>query len=72
MSAWGMDLDSWTPDDNARRLATLLATLVGMFVFVALWLGAGLHVLLALVCGAVVASLVWFLARPLLRRWLRR
>ena len=67
-----MDLDSWTPDDNARRLATLIATGAGMFAFVALWLGAVLNALLALFAGAGLGMVVWFLVRRLLLVWFRR
>ncbi|GGK24966.1 hypothetical protein GCM10008955_18290 [Deinococcus malanensis] len=67
-----MDLDSWTPDDNARRLATLIATGVGVFAFVALWLGAALNVVLALLAGAGLGVVVWFLVRRLLLSWFRR
>lgn len=67
-----MDLDSWTPDDNARRLATLIATGTGMFAFVALWLGASVHVLLGLLLGAGLGVVVWFIVRRLLLAWFRR
>lgn len=67
-----MDLDSWTPDDNARRLATVIATAAGMFAFVALWLGADFYVLLALLAGAGLGVVVWFIARRLLLVWFRR
>lgn len=62
-----MDLESWKPEDNARRFATLLATALGAFVFVALWLGLELNPLLALVAGVATP----FLAQPLLRLLLR-
>ncbi|WP_189069090.1 hypothetical protein [Deinococcus radiotolerans] len=67
-----MDLNSWTPDDNARRFATLIATASAVFTFLALWMGAAWHPLLALLLAAVDAVIVWVLARAVLRAYFRR
>ena len=67
-----MDLESWTPVDNARRLATLIAVGAAMFSFLALWLGAMWHPLLALPGGVVIGGLLWAAAFPLLRALFRR
>ncbi|WP_291432538.1 hypothetical protein [Deinococcus sp.] len=67
-----MDLESWTPVDNARRLATLIAVGAAMFSFLALWLGVAWHPLLALASGVVIGVLVWAAAFPLLRALFRR
>lgn len=67
-----MDLNSWTPDDNARRFATLIATASAVFTFLALWLGAGWNPLLALLLAAVDAVIVWLVARAALRAYFRR
>lgn len=67
-----MDLNSWTPDDNARRFATLIATASAVFTFLALWMGAALHPLLALLLAAVDAVIVWLVARAALRVYFRR
>lgn len=54
-----MDLNSWKPDDNTRRFATLVATAAGVFAFAALWLGLGWNVVLALVAGVGAGALSW-------------
>lgn len=63
----GMDLESWKPDDNARRFATLIATALGVFVFVALWLGLTWNPLMAALAGAAAGIVL----RPLLALLLR-
>ena len=67
-----MDLESWTPVDNARRLATLIAVGAAMFSLMALWLGAAWHPLLALLAAALTGVLVWAASFRLLRYLLRR
>ncbi|THF70161.1 hypothetical protein E7T06_08925 [Deinococcus sp. Arct2-2] len=62
-----MDLESWKPDDNARRLATLIGSFGGVFAFVALWMGLSLNPFLALLCGVVIGLVLFALLRPLLR-----
>jgi hypothetical protein len=67
-----MDLESWKPDDNARRLATLIGSFGGVFAFVALWMGLALNPLLALLSGVGLGLLLFALLRPLLRGLFRR
>ncbi|MDB5044431.1 MAG: hypothetical protein JWQ08_481 [Deinococcus sp.] len=67
-----MDLESWKPDDNARRLATLIGSFGGVFAFVALWMGLSLNPFLALLCGIVAGMLLFVVLRPLLRALFRR
>lgn len=67
-----MDLESWRPEDNARRIALILAGIAGAFVLVALWLAASLHFFLAVLGGAVAGVVVHFLAYPLLLAVFRR
>ncbi|ASN80164.1 MULTISPECIES: hypothetical protein [Deinococcus] len=66
-----MDLNSWTPDDNARRFATLIATALGTFTFIALWLGLGWNGLLALGGGVLTGVVLQPLLRVLLRTLFR-
>ncbi|UBV42317.1 DUF4395 family protein [Deinococcus taeanensis] len=67
-----MDLNSWTPDDNARRFATLIATAFAVFAFLALWLGAAWNPLLALLLAAVAAAVVWAVLNAIFRRVFQR
>jgi len=67
-----MDLESWKPDDNARRLATLIGSFGGVFAFVALWMGLSLNPLLALLCGVGTGFLLFAVLRPVLRSLFRR
>ena len=60
-----MDLDSWTPEDNARRFAMMVAMSIGVFVGLVTWLALEIHLLLALVLGVLVGLISFY---PL--RWL--
>ena len=63
-----MDLDSWTPEDNARRYAIMVASCLGAFVGIAMWLAAQIHFLLALAAGFAVGLLLFFPLRWILVR----
>lgn len=67
-----MDLNSWRPEDTARRLAIYFAACAGVFAFMALWMGLPLHFLLALPAGVVAGGLVYALAYPVLLLVFRR
>ncbi|WP_135229099.1 hypothetical protein [Deinococcus fonticola] len=66
-----MDLDSWQPRDIARRLATVVASLIGVTAFLALWLGLPTHFLLAMLGGGGLGFLSFLLVHPLLRAFYR-
>lgn len=66
-----MDLDSWKPHDIARRLALVLASIIGVTAFLALWLGVPVHFLLGLLGGSAAGFLSFLLLYPLIR-WLMR
>ena len=58
-----MDLNSWTPNDKARRLAVLLAVYLSLSAALALGLGLGWAWYLAVLAGV----LLYTLARPSLQ-----
>ena len=62
-----MDLDSLTPVDHARRFALLLASSLGTFVFVALWMALGWHFLLAALGGVLAGTLGFYPLRAVMR-----
>lgn len=63
-----MDLNSWTPEDNARRYAIMAASSFGAFVGIAVWLGAEQHPLLGLLAGIAAGFLAFYPLRWLLLR----
>jgi len=67
-----MDLNSWRPEDNARRLSLLLAGSLGTFTFIALWLAAGWHPLLALLGGLLAGGVAHLIAYRVLLPIFRR
>lgn len=67
----GMDLDSWKPHDVARRLTMVIASMIGVTAFLALWLGVPVHFLLGLLGGGAVGFLSFLLLHPLLRLLVR-
>lgn len=67
-----MDLNTWRPEDTARRFSLLLAGSLGSFTFTALWLALGWHPLLALLAGVVAGALLRLIAYRLLLLIFRR
>ena len=63
-----MDLNSWTPNDKARRLAVLLAAYLSLSAVFALALGLGWAWYLALLAGLVLYFVIYALSFTLLRR----
>lgn len=55
-----MDLNSWKPEDTARRMSIMFSSCVGMFVLLAAWLAYSLNPLLAMVLGVVAAAAVYW------------
>jgi hypothetical protein len=62
-----MDLDSMTHVDHARRFALLLASSLGTFVFIALWMALNWNIFLAILGGAAVGTLGFFPFRALMK-----
>ena len=67
-----MDLNSWRPEDTARRFSLMVASSLGTFTFIALWLAAGWNPLLALIGAALAGLLVHLIAYRLLLLVFRR
>lgn len=67
-----MDLNSWRPEDSARRFSLMVAGSVGTFAFIALWLAAGWHPLLALLGGVLAGLLAHLIAYRVLLLIFRR
>lgn len=67
-----MDLNSWRPEDTARRFSLMVASSLGTFAFIALWLAAGWHALLALLGGMLAGLLVHLIAYRVLLLVFRR
>lgn len=67
-----MDFNSWRPEDSARRFALMVACCVGVFAFMALWLGLPLNFFLSVLAGAVAGVLVYLVAYPILLAIYRR
>lgn len=67
-----MDFDSWRPEDSARRFALLVACCVGVFAFIALWLGLPLHFFPSVLAGAAAGFVVYWLAYPIFLAIYRR
>ena len=51
-----MDLDSLTPVDHARRYAMLLASSVGTFVFIAIWMALNWNFFVAVLIGVATGD----------------
>ena len=57
--------------DHARRFALLLASCVGTFVFLAVWLAANWNVVLAVLIGMAVGTVLFFPLRKLMGLFFR-
>lgn len=66
-----MDLDSWKPNDKARRLAVAIAIQLAVFVFVAVWQALAWPWYLVVLAPVVAYPLVFTGAYRLLRRVIR-
>ncbi|GAA4017505.1 hypothetical protein GCM10022631_32750 [Deinococcus rubellus] len=62
-----MDLDSLTPVDHARRYAILLASSVGTFVFIAIWMALEWNFFVAVLIGVAVGTLAFYPLRAVSR-----
>ncbi len=62
-----MNLDSLTPVDHARRFGLLLASSLGTFVFVAVWMALGWNPLLAALIGLAAGLLGFWPMRAVMR-----
>lgn len=67
-----MDFNSWQPEDTARRFTLFIANCVGVFAFIALWLGLALHMLLAILGGAAIGFVVFKILYPLVLAYYKR
>ncbi|SEI63473.1 hypothetical protein SAMN04488058_101195 [Deinococcus reticulitermitis] len=63
-----MDLNSWTPNDKARRLAVLLAVYLSLSAALALGLGLGWTWYLAVLAGVLLYGVIYALSFSVLRR----
>lgn len=55
-----MDLNSWKPEDTARRMSIMFSACVGMFVLLAAWLAYNINPLLAMLLGVLAAVAVFW------------
>lgn len=62
-----MDLDSLTPVDHARRYALLLASSVGTFVFIAIWMALNWNFFVAVLLGVAAGTLAFYPFRAVSR-----
>lgn len=63
-----MNLDSWTPQDKARRVALLLASYLAVIAGLAFWLGLHWAWYMALLAGLVLWGVAFVLSYAILRQ----
>ncbi|GGI81626.1 hypothetical protein [Deinococcus wulumuqiensis] len=57
-----MNLDSWTPTDKARRLATLVAAYLAVAAVLGCWLGLAWPWYFALLAGVALYAALYFVS----------